>query len=87
MPDLRSRIEYAVEPVKAALQADGADLALDEVIGEQARMRLILGPETCMDCIVPGHVMHGILSATILKDVPDITEVLLEDPRAASGTA
>ncbi|MQB01497.1 MAG: hypothetical protein GEU78_14600 [Actinobacteria bacterium] len=80
--ELVGQVEVAMQPLQLSLQADGADLAVAGVDGQTAHVRLILGPETCMECIVPKQVMEGILTTAITKGVPQVTAVELEDPRA-----
>ncbi|MQA86142.1 MAG: hypothetical protein GEV03_16295 [Streptosporangiales bacterium] len=76
----------AVQGFREALQADHADL---EPLGlEQgvARFRLLLGEETCQECILPKDVLEETLVFSLRQTMPEVRGVELDDPReAASG--
>lgn len=82
--DIGGDIAAAAEPLRATLQADGADLEFEGASGSVARFRLVTGPETCHECIVAKPILVGILQTTISKAVPEIATVELDDPRTAS---
>ena len=67
--------------LKETLQADGADLELDGVEDGVASVRLILGPEACLECIMPKDTIERILLTSLAKSQP-VTSVRLDDPRA-----
>jgi hypothetical protein len=63
------------------LREDGADLSLDSVNAGTARVRLVLGPDTCTDCILPRDHLESVLLAVLSKADATITAVELVDPR------
>lgn len=66
--------------LKETLQADGADLELDSVENGVASVRLILGPEACLECIMPKETIEQILLTSLSRSEP-VTSVRLDDPR------
>jgi hypothetical protein len=70
-----------LETLAGTLRADGADLALDGVEAGTARVRLVLRPDTCTDCIMPSDHLQSVLLAVLSKADPAITAVELVDPR------
>lgn len=70
------------EDLRSALQADGADLELKGVENGVAGVRLLLGPETCLECIMPKQALEQILLAS-LRGSGDhqVERVELDDPR------
>jgi enoyl-CoA hydratase/carnithine racemase len=80
-------VRDAIDGLRAAFQADGADLEVVSVEGDRATVELVLGPDACLDCIVSTPVLTGIVSSAIEKASVGITKVDLVDPRvSASGT-
>jgi hypothetical protein len=71
----------ALGELQQALQADGADMEVEGLEAGVATIRLILGPDACLDCIMPKDVLQKILLASIRKANPDVIEVALIDPR------
>jgi hypothetical protein len=70
-----------LDTVANTLRADGADLSLDGVNAGTARVRLVFGPDTCTDCILPRQHLEDVLLAVLSKADPSITAVALVDPR------
>jgi Fe-S cluster biogenesis protein NfuA len=73
----------ALEGLREGFQADGADLELASVEGAKARVRLIVGDETCMECIVPPPLLQQILEAQLRQACPELESVEVDDPRPA----
>jgi hypothetical protein len=63
------------------MREDGADLTLDSVHAGTARVRLVIGPGTCTDCILPKEHLESVLLAVLSKADDTITAVELVDPR------
>lgn len=63
---MREKIEAVIEKFRPGMQADGADLALGS-IGEDGTVdvRLIVGPETCMECLLPDEDFARMLEFTM----------------------
>ncbi len=71
----------AFDELRTALQADGADLALERVSDGVATVRLILGAESCLECIMPKQTLEGILLASLAQSGAGVQRVELLDPR------
>jgi hypothetical protein len=67
--------------LRASLQADGADLMLESVDDGVATVRLVVGPETCLECIVPKPVLESVVLVALTKHDDSITSIDLIDPR------
>lgn len=63
------------------LREDGADLSLDGVHAGTARIRLVLGPSTCTECVMPREHLESVLLAVLSKADTTITAVELVNPR------
>ncbi len=72
----------ALEMLRGGLQADGADLQLVGVQGGEVRVALVVTPETCLECIVPGPVLHKVIETSLRRAWPEMRSLQLEDPRA-----
>lgn len=76
-------LSAALEPARKSLQADGADLDIERIDDGIARVHLVLGPDTCLECIVPKAVLHQVLTMTAKKGGAPV-EIDLVDPRVPS---
>ncbi|HEY8450123.1 MAG TPA: hypothetical protein VIL95_06560, partial [Bacillota bacterium] len=59
----------------------GADLKVRAVTNGTAEIELVLGPDACLECILPADMLTTMLERVIKDEVPDITAVKLIDPR------
>jgi hypothetical protein len=71
----------ALGTVRASLQADGADLEVLGLEGSVCRVRLIMGPETCQECIMPRDFLEQMMLMNVQEALPQVTRVEMEDPR------
>lgn len=79
--DEREQIATALAGIREALQADEADMEVDGLEGSTARVRLLIGPSTCMECIMPKEHLEQIMLVMIQDAMPHVDRVELEDPR------
>jgi hypothetical protein len=77
MMSLASELDTLAE----TLREDGADLSLDGVHAGTARIRLVLGPSTCAECVMPKEHLQSVLLAVLSKADATIAAVELADPR------
>lgn len=71
----------ALAGLRQGLHADGADLEVSAIENGTLHVRLVLGDETCSDCIVDKPMLEGLIQrAAAACDGPAII-VVLEDPR------
>ena len=57
------KLERALDPLRMGLQADGMDLVYDGVDdgGSTLVVKLVYGPNACIDCLVPDELMESML--------------------------
>jgi Fe-S cluster biogenesis protein NfuA len=79
----RARLEAGLNDVRESLQADHADLEVIGLAGSTARVRLVITPETCQECIVSKSVLESIMLESLRNTMPEVSAVELEDPRVA----
>jgi hypothetical protein len=63
------------------LREDGADLSLEDIQAGTARVRLVISPGTCTECILPKEHLESVLLAVLSRADATITAVELIDPR------
>jgi Fe-S cluster biogenesis protein NfuA len=76
------RVEAVLAGLRAGFQADGADLRVLDVDGGRAVIRIVALEETCWDCIVGPAMLQVIIETAVREALPEIGQVVLEDPRA-----
>ena len=57
--------------------------ALEDVRYGVAQVRLIVGPDTCLECIVPKQILESVLLIALQKEDTSISCVAVVDPRLA----
>jgi Fe-S cluster biogenesis protein NfuA len=79
-----SDVDDALAEVRPLVQADGADLVLDAVDAEagQVVVRLDLAGVSCLECVLPPDLLHSMISDAMLRRVPGLSDVVVEDPRS-----
>lgn len=71
----------ALSSLQSGLRADGADLVLEDVRNSIAHVRLVVGPETCQECIVPKEMLEPMVLTALQEGDSTITSVAFDDPR------
>lgn len=62
---MRDKIEAVLDKFRPGMQADGADLALGDISTDgTVDIRLIIGPETCLECLLPDEDFARMLEFT-----------------------
>lgn len=79
--DIERQVVRTLQPLRVPMLADGADLELLSVHDGVVRVRLVLGEETCSDCVLPADLLRSVLLAGLADQIPSVTEVELVDPR------
>ena len=74
-------VDRALAGLREGFQADGADLEVLSVEDGVARVRLVITEETCLECIVPGHILRDVVAASVKQACPELRRVDVEDPR------
>jgi hypothetical protein len=78
---LQDQLSGGIKDIRESLQADQADL---EVLGLEdgiAKFRLLVGPETCLECILSKSILEQILVRSLQRTMPQVNSVQLDDPR------
>ena len=73
--DLESRVRYAVEEVRPALQADGGDVHLLRIEGSVAYVRL---SGACNGCPMASSTLSDFVTERINLYAPEIEQVVAE---------
>ena len=82
-------IDAAVEAARSVVRGDGADLTLVEANEKrgQIELRLDVSNLHCEDgtCLLPGHMLEGMIMAKLQDHIDGEFELRLEDPRIMPG--
>lgn len=63
---MRDKVEAVIEKFRPGMQADGADLTVADVAADgTVDVKLIVGPETCMECLLPDEDFARMLEFTM----------------------
>jgi hypothetical protein len=75
----------AVDDLRANLQADGADLTVEEWDEAAAtlRLRLLLHAAGCAECVLPKQELEQVALYQIAARLPGVRRVEIADPRPA----
>jgi hypothetical protein len=77
-------LEKAISPIRAMLQADGADLAIASKENGTVYLRLIFTENVCEECILPRDELGRMILANCRESDRSVSEVVLQDPREAT---
>jgi len=76
-------IAAALKELRSGFNADGADLEVVSATADSATVRLVVTPETCMECIVPKSALQQIVERSVREACPEVRNIELIDPREA----
>jgi len=71
--DIHSQVQQALDEVRPALQVDGGDVELLEVVGSTARVRLT---GDCRDCPARQQTLKNIVLRAVQEHAPTIQDVV-----------
>lgn len=74
--DLREKVEAVIEKVRPALQGDGGDIELVDVLADDKTV-LVRLKGACFGCPMSTFTIKGYVEKTLKELVPEITEVRL----------
>lgn len=69
---MKEKVESALNAIRSALQADGGDIELVEVVGSIAKVRLT---GACSGCPMSQMTLKGAVEKKIKEMVPEIESV------------
>ncbi|MBI3968744.1 MAG: NifU family protein [Chloroflexi bacterium] len=72
---MRDQIEGVLEKFRPGFQADGADLALGNVDGGNVEVKLLVGPNTCEECMLPPDQLEKMFEMSIKQSVATVQSV------------
>lgn len=78
---VRTALLQALTAVRLSLQADHADVELVDLVSDELRLKLVIGPETCTDCMMPAAVLEEVILMNLRDFAPAVASVRLDDPR------
>ncbi|NMA14891.1 MAG: hypothetical protein GX930_06615 [Clostridia bacterium] len=81
---MKEAVSKVLDIFRPALQADHADIVLDHIDGCSVYLKLVIAPETCLDCILPSSQLIQVLTDAITDETGTDVVVYLEDPRVQS---
>jgi Fe-S cluster biogenesis protein NfuA len=74
---MKDAVEQALTDLRPSLAADGFDLKIDSLTGDEVSVGLVAKPDACMDCLVPDDMLVQILETSIRKRYPALAGVVL----------
>lgn len=72
-------VDAAVELARSMLQGDGYDVELEGFEKGELRLRIVAGPDACVDCLVPKHMLSNLVAANLPPEL-DGTQISLTYP-------
>jgi hypothetical protein len=73
--------QEALAELNAVVAADGAVLRLVRADAVAVEVELDVSQSSCPECVVPQSLLEGILRDRLAQIAPDVTSVVLHDPR------
>lgn len=73
----REKVEGSINKYRPGILAGGADLVVGELLDDAVTVHLVIGPQTCRECLIPDDILQEILTTSIKEDVPDVVRVEL----------
>lgn len=80
-----AELEELLEPVRAALRADGADVAVVDWDEHSVSARLILESVDCEECVLPRDSLEETMLTMLRTGYHGLREVRLTDPRESGS--
>lgn len=69
---MREKVEKAIEMIRPALQRDGGDIQLVDVVGNVVKVRL---QGACSGCPMSQLTLKAVVEKTIKQQVPEVERV------------
>lgn len=80
-------VAEALSSPREMLQADGADLELIDVDEGVVHVKLLIGPDACLECILERSMLEAALLHGLREADPSIGGVVVDDPRPSARPA
>ena len=74
--ELKEKVSAVIEKVRPALQGDGGDIELVDVLAEEKAV-LVRLKGACFGCPMSTYTIKGYVEQVIKEEIPEINEVRL----------
>ena len=74
--ELKEKVSAVIEKVRPALQGDGGDIELVDVLAEEKAV-LVRLKGACFGCPMSTYTIKGYVEKVIKEEIPEINEVRL----------
>ncbi len=74
--ELKEKVVAALEKVRPALQGDGGDIELVDVLADEKAVLVRLQGH-CFGCPMSMYTIKGYVEQVVLQEVPEVSEVRL----------
>jgi len=74
--ELKEKVVAALEKVRPALQGDGGDIELVDVLADEKAV-LVRLKGACFGCPMSTYTIKGYVEQVLKQEIPEITEVRL----------
>lgn len=78
---LKEAIDRVLERLRPGLQADGSDVKVERIEGENIHLKLIAGAKACEECFMPADSLKTMFQTAIQNELKSPVNVILEDAR------
>ena len=73
---MREQLERVIEDFRPGFHADGMDLAVGTIDpAGVVQVKVLLGPEACLECLIPEDLMADMFRAAMGDVMPSLTRV------------
>ena len=80
-------VEKAISPMRDAFAADGAGVEVGKIEGDSVTIRLLVGPETCRECMMPTPLLEQIFQQSLMDEGIENVQVQVEVVEEPSDAA
>jgi Fe-S cluster biogenesis protein NfuA len=83
----REAVEAALDDIRDAFRADGADIVVESVdpATDSVSVRLDLADVSCLECVLAPDILHNIIEAALSRALTTEFELIVTDPRVGAG--
>jgi hypothetical protein len=64
----KATVEKAIAPLGEGLASDGIGMAVGEIEGNSVTIKLLVGPKTCRECMMPSDMMEQLFQQCIADE-------------------
>lgn len=71
--EVRDRLGF----IEEALEADGGELVIDVCDGTRLELAIVVGPDACIECLVPADQIEQMAAHALRGFVPNFEELIV----------